>query len=93
MSLKDISKPIDKRLEPIKDLEFVISAEMEETLLEMLAIQQILDNNEISKRERKMLEKQKMKMFDEFREKLHTLNPSQIAIARAFIGGKKKEER
>ena len=40
-----------------------------------------------------MLEKQKMKMFDEFREKLHTLNPSQIAIARAFIDGKKKEER
>ncbi len=93
MSLKDISKPIDKRLEPIKDLEFVISAEMEETLIEMLSIQQILDNNELSKRERKMLEKQKMKMFDEFREKLHTLNPTQIAIARTFISGKKNEER
>ena len=55
----------------------------------MLAIQQILDNNELSKRERKMLEKQKMKMFDEFREKIHTLNHTQIAIARNFISGKK----
>ena len=84
---------MDKRLEPIKDLQFVINEEMEETLIEMLSIQQILDNNELSKRERKMLEKQKMKIFDEFREKLHTLNPTQIAIARTSISVKKNEER
>lgn len=89
MSLKDIDKPIDKRLEPIKDLEFTIDEEMKETIFQALSIQQILDNEELSKRERKMLEKHKLELIDKFRLKLQQLNPSQIAIVRSFLGSQK----
>ena len=46
---------MDKRLEPIKDLEFNFNEEMRELVFDMLAIQQMLNNEELSKRERKQL--------------------------------------
>lgn len=42
MSLKNIDKPIDKRLETIKDLEFTITQEIKENLVDLLAIQQFI---------------------------------------------------
>ena len=84
---------MDKRLEPIKDLEFNINDEMKDLIFELLAIQQILNNEELSKRERKQLEKYKMQLVDKFRYELQSLNPTQVAIVRAFLGGKKNEER
>lgn len=93
MSLKDINKPIDKRLEPIKDLEFTITKEMKENLVDLLAIQQILDENKLSKKERKSLEKQKDEMLEQFRYELHRLNPTQVALCRYFLSNGKKNER
>lgn len=90
MSLKDINKPIDKRLEPIKDLEFTITNEMRENLIELLAIQQMLDENKLNKKDRKLLEKQKDEMLEQFRYELHKLNPIQIEICRQFLGKDKK---
>lgn len=84
---------MDKRLEPIKDLEFNFNEEMKELIFDMLAIQQMLNNEELSKRERKQLEKFKMQLVDKFRYELQALNPTQVAIVRAFLGGKKNEER
>lgn len=88
MSLKDIDKPIDKRLEPIKDLEFTITDEMRKNLVDLLAIQQILDENKLSKKERKSLEKQKDEMLEQFRLELHRLNPKQIALCQYFLNKK-----
>ena len=88
MSIKDINKPIDKRLEPIKDLEFTLSNEMRQTLVDLLAIQQILDENKLSKKERKSLEKQKDEMLERFRYELHRLNPKQIALCQYFLNKK-----
>ena len=84
---------MDKRLEPIKDLEFNFNEEMKELIFDMLAIQQMLNNEELSKRERKQLEKYKMQLVNKFRYELQALNPTQIAIVRAFLNGKEKEER
>ena len=84
---------MDKRLEPIKDLEFNFNEEMKELVFDMLAIQQMLNNEEFSKRERKQLEKYKMQLVDSFRTELQVLNPTQVAIVRAFLSGKKNEER
>lgn len=84
---------MDKRLEPIKDLEFNFNEEMKELIFDMLAIQQMLNNEELSKKERKQLEKFKMQLVDKFRYELQALNPTQVAIVRAFLGGKKNEER
>ena len=80
---------MDKRLEPIKDLEFNFNEEMKELVFDMLAIQQMLNNEEFSKRERKQLEKYKMQLVDSFRTELQVLNPTQVAIVRAFLSGKK----
>lgn len=74
-----------EKLNPIKDLEFVITDDMKETIFEMLTIQQLLNKEELSKRERKMIEKQKQKLFDEFRTKLQELNPTQTLIVRQFL--------
>jgi len=90
MSLKDIDKPIDKRLEPIKDLEFVIDEEIKKTLLELFTIQQMLEKEKLNKSDKKMLEKHKSELIDIFRIKLQQLNPTQTAIVRAFLKGEKK---
>lgn len=84
---------MDKRLEPIKDLEFNFNEEMKELVFDMLAIQQMLNNEELSKRERKQLEKYKMQLVDKFRDELQALNPTQVAIVRAFLYCKKNDER
>lgn len=89
MIFKDINNPIDKRLEPIKDLEFVITDDMKETLFQMLTLQQLLNSESLSKRERKMIEKQKQELLDKFRTKLQQLNPTQTMIVRTFLSGKK----
>lgn len=83
----------DKRLLPIKDMEFTINNDMEEEVFVLLSIQQILNSTELSKREKKMLEKLKFEILDDFRSQLHNLNPTQIAIAKTFLNGKKNDER
>lgn len=84
---------MDERLEPIKDLEFTFNKEMQDLIFDIMAIQQMLNNEELSKRERKQLEKYKMQLVDKFRDELQALNPTQIAIVRAFLNSKEKEER
>lgn len=74
-----------EKLNPIKDLEFVITDDMKETIFEMLTIQQLLNNDELSKRERKMLEKQKQDLLNKFKTKLQELNPTQTIIVRQFL--------
>ena len=76
---------MDEKLMPLKDLEFVIDDEMKETIFQMLTIQQMLDKEDISKRERKMLEKHKFDLLEDFKYKLHTLNPTQIAIVKTYL--------
>ena len=74
-------------------MKFTINEDMEEEVFVLLSIQQILNCNELSKRERKMLEKLKGEIFDDFKTQLHCLNPTQIKIAQAFFNGKKNDER
>lgn len=76
---------IDERLNPIKDLEFVITDDIKETIFEMLTIQQFLNSDDLSKKKRKMLEKQKQDLLDSFKTKLQQLNPTQTLIVRQFL--------
>ena len=75
----------EEKLNAIKDLEFVFTEDMKEKVFEMITLQQLLDNEELSKRERKIIEKQKQKLFDDFRRKLQELNPTQTLIVRQFL--------
>lgn len=79
-------------LEPIKDLEFVITDDMKETIFQMITLQQILNSKDLSKRERKMLEQQKQELLNSFRIDLQQLNPTQTMIVRTFLSGKKNKE-
>lgn len=81
-----------EKLNPIKDLEFVITDDMKETIFEMLTIQQLLNKEELSKRERKMLEKQKQDLLNKFKTKLQELNPTQTIIVRQFLSSQKNKE-
>ena len=81
-----------EKLNPIKDLEFVITDDMKETIFEMLTMQQMLNSDELSKRERKMLEKQKQDLLNKFKTKLQQLNPTQTIIVRQFLNGEKNKE-
>lgn len=81
-----------EKLNPIKDLEFTITDDMKETIFEMLTIQQMLNSDELSKRERKMLEKQKQDLLNKFKTKLQQLNPTQTIIVRQFLNGEKNKE-
>jgi len=83
---------IREKLNPIKDLEFTITEDMKETIFQLLVIQQMLDSEKLSKRERKMLEKQKFELLDDFRTKLQQLNPTQTIIVRQFLNGEKNKE-
>ena len=83
---------IREKLNPLKDLEFVITDDMKETIFEMLTIQQLLNNEELSKRERKMLEKQKQDLLNNFKTKLQQLNPTQTIIVRQFLSSQKNKE-
>ena len=81
-----------EKLNPIKDLQFTITEDMKETIFQLLVIQQMLDSEKLSKRERKMLEKQKFELLDDFRTKLQQLNPTQTIIVRQFLNGEKNKE-
>ena len=81
-----------EKLNPIKDLEFTITDDMKETIFEMLTIQQLLNNEELSKRERKMLEKQKQDLLNKFKTTEQQLNPSQTIIVRQFLSRQKNKE-
>lgn len=83
---------IREKLNPIKDLEFTITEDMKETIFEMLTIQQMLNSDELSKRERKMLEKRKFDLLEDFRTKLQQLNPTQTIIVRQFLSSQKIKE-
>lgn len=73
------------KLKALGGLRFTLTHEMEETMLNMLVIQQMLDENELSSRERKLLEKQKNKLFETFRVDFQKYNVEQVAIYRAFM--------
>ena len=75
----------EKDLEPIKNLQFTITDDMRKTIFQLLLIQQMLDSEELSKREEKILEKQKFELLDDFRTKLQQLNPAQILVVRKFL--------
>ena len=81
-----------EKLNPIKDLEFTITDDMKETIFEMLTIQQMLNSDELSKRERKILEKQKQDLLNKFKTKLQQLNPTQTIIVRQFLNDEKNKE-
>ena len=74
----------------LKDLHFTITKEFKELVIEMLTTKQILDECELSKKDRKLLEKHFEKLKHKFAKDLYELNPVQVQIVRAYLSGKKE---
>ena len=70
---------MDKRLEPIKDLEFNLTEDMNNTMIQMLIVNQMLkENKKLSKKERKLLEEHKNELLELFRIEFRKNNVEQI---------------
>ena len=74
----------------LKDLQFTITENMKEITIEMFTTKQMLDECELSKKDRKLLEKhfEKLKMM--FAKELQEQNPIQVAIIRSYLSSKKE---
>ena len=59
----------------------------------MLAIQKMLESDELSYKELKQLEKEKERLLNHFREELHVNNSVEVEIVREFLQMKKEENK
>lgn len=69
-----------------KDLRFNITEEMYNTMLQMLILHQMLEENNPTKKEQRLLEKRLKKLQYHFTYELQLHNSLQIEIFRKFIG-------
>lgn len=72
----------------LKDLRFTITENMKLTIIDMLVIQQILEDDVLSKKDIKLLQREKEKLLRRFRNEFQAYNPTQVAIIRAYLSGK-----
>lgn len=80
-------------LKKLKGINFHITDEMKENLFNTMVIQKMLENEELSKKERKQLEKEKERLVEEFRRGLHENNPVEVSLVRTFLQMKNDERK
>ena len=78
-------KTIEERLNPIKDLRFTITKDMEDTIIRMLVIQQMLNESKLSLKDEILLKKEKGKLLKSFIKDFQALNMTQTSIVRTFL--------
>lgn len=81
----------EKELVMFKDLSFKITNETKELLLDMLYIKQMLNESELSLKDRKILEKEYKKIFKQFRKEFQAHNPIETQIMRSYFNSKKQD--
>ena len=83
----------EQDIENLKDLQFIITESMKDTIIEMLYTKQMLDENELTKKERKLLEKHFEKLKQQFVKELQEQNPVQTQIVRTYLSSKKEIDK
>ena len=68
-----------------KDLQFNITEDMYNTMLQMLILHQMLEENNPTKKEQRLLEKRLKKLQYQFTYELQENNPIQIKLYRNFL--------
>lgn len=84
---------MEEDLSELKDLRFVFTDEMKETLFDMMTIQKMLETEELDKKQRKSLENEKQRLLEHFRRDLQENNPVEVSIVRTFLNMKKEERK
>ena len=80
-----------ENLSELKDLNFYFTDDMKQTLFDMVAIQNMLDHEELNYKELKQLENEKLRLLNHFREELQVNNPVEVEIVREFLQMKNDE--
>ena len=76
---------MEEKLKDLKDVNFIFTDNMKQTLFDMMAIQKLLESEDLDYREQKELEKEKNRLLDIFRTELQENNPVEVSIVRAFL--------
>ena len=82
----------EKDLEKIGDIEFKMTKKTSKLLVDMLEIKMLIDNDELSEKDKQELNKQFGKLILQFKSELQQLNPTQVACVRAYLNDKKDKE-
>ena len=77
-------------LKSLKDVRFVITEDMKELVIDMLHTKQILDECDLTIKDKKLLEKHFEKLKYQFAKELQEQNPIQTQIIRSYLSSKKE---
>ena len=69
----------------IDELRFNLTEELNNTMIELLITQQMLNENKLSKRDRKLLEHHKAELLEQFRLEFQKNNIEQIKLYKELI--------
>ncbi len=76
---------MEEKLKDLKDLNFYFTDNMKQTLFDMMAIQKLLESDDLDYKQQKELQKEKDRQLDIFRIELQENNPVEVSIVRAFL--------
>ena len=76
---------MEENLKDLKDVNFYFTDNMKQTLFDMMAIQKLLESDDLDYKQQKELEKEKNRLLDIFRTELQENNPVEVSIVRAFL--------
>ena len=69
----------------IEELRFNLTEELNNTMIELLITQQMLNENKLSRRDRKLLEHHKAELLEQFRVEFQKNNIEQIKLYKELI--------
>lgn len=69
----------------IDELRFNLTEELNNTMIELLLTQQMLNENKLSRRDRKLLEHHKAELLEQFRVEFQRNNIEQIKLYKELI--------
>lgn len=69
----------------IEELRFNLTEELNNTMIELLITQQMLNENKLSRRDRKLLEHHKAELLEQFRIEFQRNNIEQIKLYKELI--------
>lgn len=84
---------MEEKLKDLKDVNFIFTDNMKQTLFDMLAIQKLLVSDDLNYKQQKELEIEKNRLLDIFRTELQENNPLEVSIVRAFLQMKEDGEK
>ena len=76
---------MEEKLKDLKDVNFIFTDNMKQTLFDMMAIQKLLESDDLDYKQQKELEKEKNRLLDIFRTELQENNPVEVSIVRVFL--------